>query len=185
MRYNWPVACNSQEKPRTSSTKENLAVLPLAVVVYEVSPAGLWWLETDSSILKSGSAVDLVGVTLGVAKLVSFDILAGLVDITSDIEGIAGSLRNGETEVKRHAAWHSTETNDDTPHLVNGKLANTTTFGNGFGRLERFLEASGDDEGDDGSCELTNTLHGKHASHHGSSPFGGSESAPVSQTIRL
>jgi hypothetical protein len=65
---------------------------------------------------------------------------------------------------------------DDTPHLVNGKLADTgACLGLVGGSLERSLESGSDDQSNDGSSELTNTLHSKDGVHHCSSPLGSSE----------
>ena len=111
-------------------------MLPLAVVASKVSPAGLWWVEADASILKNGGAVNLIWMTLVLAQLVSLNIRAGLVDIASNVEGVAGSLRDGETEVKSNTAGHGAETNNDTPHLVNSKLADTIAISDRLGGLE-------------------------------------------------
>jgi hypothetical protein len=71
--------------------------------------------------------------------------------------------------------WRALYLHDDTPHLVNSKLADTSASGCLGGRLKGVLEAGGNDQSNDGSCELTNTLHGEDGVHHGSSPLGGSE----------
>ena len=62
---------------------------------------------------------------------------------------------------------------DDTPHLINSKLADTSASGCLGGRLKGLLETRRDDQSDDSSGELTDTLHGKDSVHHGSSPLGG------------
>lgn len=64
---------------------------------------------------------------------------------------------------------------DDPPHLVNGKLADTSAGGCLCSRFQRALEASGNDQGQDSRSELTNTLHSEHSVHHSTSPFGSSE----------
>jgi hypothetical protein len=64
---------------------------------------------------------------------------------------------------------------DDTPHLIHSQLANTSAGGGLGTSKKRLLEAGSDDQGDDSSSELTNTLHGENRVHHGSSPFCGSE----------
>ena len=64
---------------------------------------------------------------------------------------------------------------DDSPHLINSKLADAGA-GRGLGSsAQRLFETRGDDQRDYGSGELANTLHGKDGVHHSSSPFCGRE----------
>lgn len=74
-------------------------MLPLTVVAAEISPACLWWVKTNTSVLESGSAIDFVWVAFGFAHFVGCDIGNGLIDIARHIESVPRSLRNGETEV--------------------------------------------------------------------------------------
>src|ERR1700753_4208181 len=80
-----------------------------------------------------------------------------------------------QTEVQGDAAWNGTKTDDNTPHLINCQLANTVAFSNSLGSFQGVVEARDDDQGNNGSSELTNALHGEYGSHHGTSPLGGSE----------
>ena len=149
---------------------------PGAVVGPEVSPAGLGRVEADASILQNSRTVNLVRVTLWLALDVGLDILTGLVDITGNIKGVARSLGDGQTEVESNASWNGTEADDDTPHLVNSKSTDTVAGRHSLGRQQGLLETSGDDKSDDGCSELANTLHGEDRAHHGTTPFGSSES---------
>ena len=139
-----------------------------------------------------GSAPDLVRRTLAFAVHVGVDILTGLLNITGNIEGITGSFRDGETVVESDATRDGTESTEeelvlihgeeivdnlhnDTPHLINSKLTDTGASGGLGAGNERLLKASCDNQGNNGSSELPNTLHGEHSIHHGTSPLGGSE----------
>lgn len=99
----------------------------------------------------------------------------GLLNIALNIESVARSLWDGKTEVKSNATWDGTETDKDTPHLVDSKTADTTAVTVSSGGSERTLEALGDDKHDKSTSHLTNTLHGEDGTHHGSTPLGGSE----------
>lgn len=112
-------------------------------------------------------------------RLVGLDILHGLLQVASHVEGVARSLGDRETEIQGNAARNGAEADDDTPHLVDRKLANTVTLSHGLGRLKRPLEASGDDQGNDGSGELSDALHGEDGTHHGTSPLGSGKSVGI------
>ena len=141
----------------------------------KVGPRGLGDLELTGSSLTSLDAGDLIGLAVRLAVEVSLGVGVGLDDIAGDIEGVTRSLGDGKAVVEGNASGDGTETNDDTPHLVNGKLADTVTSGGVLAAEEGLLEADGDDESDDTSSELTNTLHGEDGTHHGTAPLGGSE----------
>jgi len=170
------VESNIEEEPRASGSKENLAMPPLAVMMDEIAPTSFRDIEVLGRVLDGLDPADLVRVTLCFALHVGLGVLAGLLDIASDIESVARGFRDGQTVVQRNAAWHSTEADDHTPHLVDRKTADTTTVRGVAGGLKRLLEASSNDESNDGGAELSDTLHGKHRAHHGTPPFGGSES---------
>lgn len=170
------VEGNIQEEPGTGRTEKNLAILPLGVVGEEVLPRGLGNLELGRLLLHGLDTGNLIGNTLVLASLVGLDVGTSLDNITSDIEGVAGSLRDGQTVVEGNAAGDGAETNDDTPHLVDGQTADASAGGRGGGALKRLLEASSDDQSDDSSTKLAETLHGEDGTHHSSSPLGGSES---------
>ena len=63
----------------------------------EVAPAGLGDLEVGLGAGVDLSTGDLVGVTLTLAINVGLDVLVSLLNVTGDVEGITGSLRDGET----------------------------------------------------------------------------------------
>ncbi len=154
-------------------------MFPLRIVANEVFPAGLGSVKTSLGVLDGGCTSDLVGMTLELALDISLGILAGLLDITSHIEGVSRGLRDGQTVVEGDAAGDGTETDDNAPHFVNGQTADTTTGSCGFGTLEGVPETGGDNESDDGGDELTNSLHGENRAHHCASPFCSSKSATV------
>jgi hypothetical protein len=115
-------------------------------------------------------------MTLWPALDVGLHILASLVNIAGNIESVARGLRDSQTEVESHASWNGTEPNDDTPHLVHSKTTDSVAFSDSLGGQQGLLETSGDDKSDDSRTKLTDTLHGKDGAHHGTTPFGSSES---------
>jgi hypothetical protein len=141
-------------------------------VAPEVRPRGLWNLDLWCLIAHGGGTHHLVRDTLRSAGQVGLDIGAGLHDITRDIEGVARSLRDGQTVVEGDAAWNGTESDDHTPHLVDGAGADSVAVGRVNSAGERGLEACGDDQGDDPGTELTHALHSEDGAHHGSTPLG-------------
>ncbi|KAI6758858.1 hypothetical protein HG530_011098 [Fusarium avenaceum] len=98
---------------------EERSVLPLAVVLEEVSEAGLWDLEVGLGTLVNLGASNLIGVTFTLAGHVSLDIFIGLLNVTSDIESITRSFG----DLKSNTSWNGTETNKGAPHLINANLA--------------------------------------------------------------
>lgn len=63
----------------------------------EVTPASLGHLKVGTGTRLDLGAGDLISLTLTLASHVSLDILVGLLDITGDVKGVAGGLRDGET----------------------------------------------------------------------------------------
>lgn len=175
------VECDIEEKPRTGSSEQDLAVLPLADVSEEVGPGCLGDLKLGSSVTHGADASDFIWYTLGGASEVSLDIRTTLDDVPGDIEGVARSLGNGQTEVEGDGARNCTHSNDDTPHLVDGLEADAIARSDDSGGVlavggqERLLEPNGDNQSDETGSKLTETLHGKDGSHHSASPLGGSE----------
>jgi len=165
-----------EEEPRTSSTEQDLSVLPLGVVAEKVTEGGLGDVELTGVVAHGLNTGDLIWNTLGLAGDVCLDIGAGLDDIAADIESVTRSLGDGKTVVKGNAARNGTKTDDDTPHLVDSERADTVAGGRVLASDKGLLEAGSDDESDDTSSELSNTLHGEDTAHHGSTPFGSSES---------
>ena len=105
------------------------------------------------------------------SRLVCLDIFDGLLGIPSNVEGVARSFGNGETEVQGDAARNGTKTDDHSPHLVNGKQADAIAGRNVLGCEKRLFEARCDAKGHHRSGELTNALHGENGAHHCTSPF--------------
>ncbi len=169
------VVGDIEEAPREGGTGEELGVLELAVVADEVAPAGLVDAQGLGSSLLGGDAGNLVGVALVLAAHVGLDVLVGLLDVTGDVEGVAGRLGDGQTVVEGDDTGDGTETDEGSPHLVNSESADASAVGLLGGGEERLLEAEGDEEHDESGGELTKTLHGEDSAHHGTTPLGGSE----------
>src|SRR3569833_3265860 len=114
---------------RRSLPHKQLAILPLAVVTEEVAPAGRLVGQMLCRVLLGGNTGQLVGVALGLAANVSLDDVVGLLDITGDIERVAGGLGNGQSVVEGNAAGDGTEADQDAPHLVDGDSADSGAVG--------------------------------------------------------
>ena len=137
----------------------------------EIAPTSLGDVEVSLGVLDSLDTSDLVRVTLRFTLHIGLGVLAGLLNVPGNIKGVARSFRDGETVVESDASWNGTEADNYTPHLIDGKTADTAAFGRAGGRQEGLLEARGDDKSNHGGGELANTLHGENGTHHGASPF--------------
>lgn len=93
--------------------------------------------------------------------MVGFDIFDSLFSVTSNIEGVSRCLRDGQSEVQSDTAWHSAESDDNSPSLVHRILTDAGTVLVTLRSLERVFESSDSDQGDHSSSELTDTLHGE------------------------
>ena len=71
------------------------------------------------------------------------DILGSLGDIAFDIHGETGSLGDGETEVESNKAGNATQTDENTPHVIDGLSSGEFSCDDGF------LVSFDDDETDD------------------------------------
>jgi hypothetical protein len=163
-----------KHEPRTRGTEKNLAILPLTIVPEEVFETSLGDNQV-LGLLETLSASELVGFTLVLADHVSLDIVMRLLNITGHIECVSGSFWDGETVVESNACGNSAESDENSPHFVSGQSAGSGTCCDSRGHGERLLESSDHDEGDDSAEQLTETLHGKHGSHHCASPFRSGE----------
>jgi hypothetical protein len=105
----------------------------LRVVCNEVLERGRWLSELVG-LLETLDTGNLIGVSLWLTLDVSLDILAGLLGIAGDIEGVAGSFGDGETIVESDTTGHGTEADDGTPHLVGSLCANASACGKGGSR---------------------------------------------------
>lgn len=75
-------------------------------MVEEVAQAGTGDLERLLGSLGGGDAGDLVGVALALAGHVSLDVVAGLLDVTGDIESVARGFGDGQTVYKGELENH-------------------------------------------------------------------------------
>lgn len=141
----------------------------------EVTPGGFGNLHLGRVLANALDAANLVRDTLGLGRQVGLDIRTALDDIAGDVEGVAGSLGDGEAEVEGDAARNGTETNDHTPHLVDSDTADTTALARCTRCKKRLFEAGSHNESDQTSSKLADTLHGEDGSHHSASPLRGSE----------
>ena len=78
----------------------------------EVSPTGLGDIDLGGNNAVIGTLLDTLEVTL--------DVPNGLLHVTFDIEGETGSLGDSETEVKSDNTGNASETDEETPAVVNG-----------------------------------------------------------------
>lgn len=169
-----PVVGNVEEEPRERSAGEKQAVLGDRVVAHKVTKAGLLDLEALVGLLGRRNARQLVHMGLApFAGNVVLGVLVGLLDITGNVEGVAGGLGDGQAVVQRDAAGDGAKANERAPHLVDGHGAVAGAVG-GLGRgREGVLEAEGDEEHDEGGAQLAEPLHGEDGAHHGATPLGG------------
>lgn len=103
---------NIESEPGPGSAKQHLSVLPLTEVVAEVGPRGFgdFDLMGDKAVIGSGFG------TLPV----SVDVPDGLLHVTLDIESETGGLRDCKSEVESNAAGDASETDEETPAVVDG-----------------------------------------------------------------
>lgn len=175
-----------QHEPGASSAEQEEEVLRLAVVSAEVLEARLGNGDLNLSGLLGLDPGDFVDVTLTkLAASIGLDVKGSLFYVSSHIEGVARGLGDGETEIKSEAARHSTEPNQGPPHFVDGDGADASAGGIGGGRGQRLLEAESDEQHDESSDKLADTLHGENGTHHGTTPFGGCKSTKKSAPMIL
>ena len=172
------VESNVKGEPGPCCTEEYLAVLPLAEMSPKVSPRSLGQFCT----LVVVDGVDNVSA----GGEVSVNVLRSLFDVALDIHGVTRGLRNGQTEVKCGSRGDTSESNDQTPALVDGLHVGKRLL------LDRVLESRDNDDGNNtrGDCAgsartgihaesalrtVTPALCGKHCSHHAATDPSGSE----------
>ncbi|EEQ40781.1 conserved hypothetical protein [Clavispora lusitaniae ATCC 42720] len=153
------VVGNIQKEPGTSSTNQNLTVLPLAKVTNEVSWRSLWW----SNVVGSG-----VQSSFGVGNLLQ-------VVVFLHIQLVTRRLGNGQSVVQSNATWNTAKTNQDSPHSVIGLDARANTFLGGVGVFQVVLVARNSNQSHDTGKQSAQTLVGEDSSHDGTSPLGGGE----------
>lgn len=153
------VVSDIQEEPRETGTDQDLSVLPGTEVSHEVLERGL-----------RGS--DLLGFNVDGAFSVGHLVqVGGFIDV----ERVTGGFGDGQTVVKSNTTGDTTETNEDTPHLVTGLLTLGVAHGGVVGVVELVLVTGDTDDGDDTGEDLAQPLVGEHGGHDGTSPSGGGE----------
>jgi hypothetical protein len=108
----WGKETNIKSKPRVGSTEEDFEVPELTKVGSEIGPAGLGGVDSLEEIF-----VVLVG---GFSSQDILDVAGGLVNVALNIHGKTGSLWDSQTEVESDDSWNSTETDQETPHEIDG-----------------------------------------------------------------
>lgn len=167
---------NVEEEPRSSSTKENLSMLPLGIVSAEIRPTSLRQariilLRAHHSVSRGGGSGEAAAaLEVGADIRLSFDV------VPCDVEGESRSLWDGETEIESEDSRNTTDSNDDSPHFVNRKSAFTSAVRSIRSVEEGLLEAGSNNQSNHGSRKLTKTLHREDRTHHGTAPLGSRES---------
>jgi len=115
--------------------------------------------------------IDLVGDNAVIGTLLNtlvgtLDIPDGLLHVTLDIEGETGGLGDGETEVKSDNTGNASETDKETPAVVDSP-----------GGVDKHgaLVGVDDDEGDEGGSKVTKTLGSEGSGHHTTTDPSGSK----------
>ena len=129
------VEGNVQSKPRVSSTEQDLEVLPLSKVSSEIGPGG--FRKRSSLIVVNG--VDDVGT----GSEISVDILGCLFDVSLNIHGVSWSLGDSQSEVESDGSWDHSDTDDESPRLVDGLCVQDVLVG------DLVFEGGQDNERDD------------------------------------
>lgn len=81
-----------KKEPRACRSEQDFAMLPLAVVVDEVTERGLGDLKLASVVAHACHTLDLVGNALGLAGKVGFGVGSGLNHITRNVKGVSWSV---------------------------------------------------------------------------------------------
>ena len=103
----------------------------------EVSPGSLRDVDLVGDDAVIGSGFDTLPVSVNVPE--------GLPHVTLNIEGETRGLGNGETEVESDTSGNATETDEQTPTIVNCRRFGGRSMQNGI------LVSCYNDEGDEGS----------------------------------
>ena len=98
-------------------------MLPLRIMTEEIFVTSFWHVEALFGVLDDSSLTEIIGSTFGFLAEVRLRVFAGLFHVTSDIEGIARSLGDGQPIVESDTSGNSAKSNDDPPHFVGSKLA--------------------------------------------------------------
>lgn len=103
------ISRHTKEEPRSSCTEEDLSIFPLAIMVEEVLHGSFGDLKGFLSLGHGSGTPDLIWVALGLAVHICVDVVASLLNVTGDVESVAGSLGDGESVVESDAAGNSTK----------------------------------------------------------------------------
>jgi len=153
------VEGNIESEPSHGGTEKDLEVLPLGEVGAEVSEGALG----DGGVMDNDLGIILGLEVVAVLLEDGGDITLGLVDVVLDIEDIAGGLGDGQAEVDGNEGGDASEADEDTPDVVQvGRVGN-----------DLVLEGRQEDDGNDASGQVTESLHGKDSGHHGTATVGG------------
>lgn len=161
------IESNIEQEPGRGGTDEDLEVLPAREVLNEstvVVTVGLGL--GDGSLVGDGISSSGGGGGSGGGGTGNGGV--GLLDIVLDIHGVTGGLGHGQAEVDGGNSRDTTNTNADTPDVIE-----VVNIG-----LDGCLEAGEDDEGHDRGHHITDTLHGEDDGHEltattGRGPLGG------------
>ena len=119
---------------------------------------------------------DRIRVTVAVlTRKVLLCVFVGLLNVTGDIESVARRLGNGEALVERDTSWDDANSDESAPHLVDSYSALTVTVRVASNSLKGVLKTSDKAKHDKSTTELTETLHSKDGTHHGTTPLGSGE----------
>lgn len=156
------VEGNIKSEPGHGGTEKNLKVLPLGEVGAEVGEGAL----SGGGVGNDGIGSIILGLEV-VAVLLEDggNIALGLVEVVLNIQDVTGGLGDGQTEVDSDEGRQASETNENTPDIV--EVVDIS--------LDGGLEGSEEDDGDDTGGEVTESLHGKDSGHHGTATVGGGE----------
>lgn len=165
------VVGDIEQKPRASSSKKNLAVLPLTKVGPEVGPRSL-----GSNVLFTVNCSSCRCLDRGLASIVLLNLglffLLSLLLGDIDIKGVSRGFRNGKSEVEGSNGGKSTHSNQNSPHLVDSLDTVVGAFRNVLGLDKGILPGNDADDGNNTTEELAPTLVGKDSAHDGTSPLG-------------
>lgn len=156
------VEGNIKSEPGHGGTEKNLEVLPLGEVGAEVGEGALG----GSGVGNDGISSIILGLEV-VAVLLEdgCNIALSLVEVVLDIQDVTGGLGDGQAEVDGDEGRQASETNEDTPDVVE-----VVDIG-----LDGGLEGSEENDSDDTGGEVTESLHSKDSGHHGTATVGGGE----------
>lgn len=165
------VPSDIKSEPRISSTEKDLSVAPVTKVSAEIGPGS----SGRNTFNASDSNVISVVTSSGTTFNESGSITGTLFDLLFNIHGITGGFGNGETVVKSNETRDGTNTDEDTPDII--QVGGVST--------DLVLESSGGDKSNNTSGDLTQTLHSKDSGHHSTTTAGGGEFSSDNRRQRI